>query len=41
VITESALDVVEGLPERASTEAPADNAQAEPTTETDAGEEAE
>ncbi|HJY33102.1 MAG TPA: hypothetical protein VJ573_09395 [Actinomycetota bacterium] len=44
VITESALDVVEGsraAPEKATAEAPADNDQAEPTTQTDAGDEAE
>jgi large subunit ribosomal protein L4 len=43
VITESALDVVEGSPvepEKATTEGPADNAQAEPTTQTDTGGEA-
>ena len=40
VITASALDVVEGSPaepEKATAEAPAENAQAEPTTETDTG----
>src|SRR6188474_616628 len=44
VITESALDVVEGSPaepEKATAEAPADNAQAEPTTQTDTAGEAE
>ena len=44
VITESALDVVEGLPaepEKATAEAPAENAQAEPTTQTDTAGEAE
>jgi len=44
VITESALDVVEGSrtePEGAPSEAPADDAQAGPTTEADAGGEAE
>ena len=44
VITESALDVVEGSPakaEKATAEGPADDAQAEPTTQTDTGGEAE
>ena len=44
VITESALDVVEGSPakpEKATAGGPADNAQAEPTTQTDTGGEAE
>jgi large subunit ribosomal protein L4 len=44
VITESALDVVEGSPaepEKATAEAQAENAQAEPTTQTDTAGEAE
>ena len=44
VITESALDVVEGSPaepEKATAEAPAENAQAEPTSQTDTAGEAE
>jgi len=44
VITESALDVVEGSPaepEKATAEAPAENAQAEPTTQTDTAGETE
>ena len=44
VITESALDVVEGSPAepgKAAAEAPAENAKAEPTTQTDTAGEAE
>jgi len=44
VITESALDVVEGSPaepEKADAQPPAEKAQARPATETEAGGEAE